>query len=56
MKYEVMSLLSVFICEDEEPIRVAEREYLEKQILMEGYDMEIVCCTRSEERRVGKEC
>ena len=38
-------MLSVFICEDEEPVREAEREYLEKQILMKGYDMEFVCCT-----------
>lgn len=47
-------LLSVFICEDEEPIRAAEREYLEKQILMEGYDMEIVCCTGRPEEVLQK--
>lgn len=49
-----MILLSVFICEDEEPIRVAEREYLEKQILIEEYDMEIVCCTGHPEEVLQK--
>lgn len=29
-------MLPVFICEDEERIREAEREYIEKQILIEG--------------------
>lgn len=47
-------MLSVFICEDEEPIRVAEREYLEKQILIEEYDMEIVCCTGHPEEVLQK--
>ena len=35
-------MLPVYICEDDEKIRAAQKEYLEKQILMEGYDMEIV--------------
>ena len=35
-------MLPVYICEDEEEIRRIQMEYLEKQILMEGYDMEIL--------------
>ena len=38
-------MLPVYICEDDEKIRAAQKEYLEKQILMEGYDMEIVLCS-----------
>ena len=33
-------MLPVYICEDDEKIRSALKEYLEKQIMMEGYDME----------------
>lgn len=42
-------MLPVYICEDDEQIRKAERLYLEKQILIEDYDMEIVLCTGSPE-------
>lgn len=42
-------MLPVFICEDDEQIREAERIYLEKQILIKGYDMEIVLCTGNPE-------
>lgn len=42
-------MLPVFICEDEERIREAEREYIEKQILIEGYDMKTAVCTGSPE-------
>ncbi len=38
-------MLPVYICEDEETIRAALKEYLEKQIMMEGYDMEIALCS-----------
>ena len=38
-------MLPVYICEDEEKIRAALKEYLEKQIMMEGYDMEIALCS-----------
>ena len=38
-------MLPVYICEDEPEIRAAQREYLEKLILIEGYDMEIVMCS-----------
>ena len=38
-------MLPVYICEDNKSIRQMERDYLEKQILIEGYDMEIVRCT-----------
>lgn len=46
---EVRRVLPVYICEDEEQIREAERVYIEKKILIEGYDMEIVACTGSPE-------
>lgn len=42
-------MLPVYICEDDEQIRKAERLYLEKQILIEDYDMKIVLCTGSPE-------
>ncbi len=42
-------MLPVFICEDEERIREAEREYIEKQLLIEGYDMKTAVCTGSPE-------
>lgn len=42
-------MLPVYICEDDERIREAERLFLEKQIFIEGYDMEIVLCTESPE-------
>lgn len=42
-------MLPVYICEDEEKIRNAERAWLEKQILIEGLDMEIALCTGSPE-------
>lgn len=42
-------MLPVYICEDDELIRDAERLFLEKQILIEGYDMEIALCTGSPE-------
>lgn len=38
-------MLSVYVCEDEENIREIQKEYLEKQILIEGYDMEIAVCS-----------
>jgi len=38
-------MLPVYICEDDDTIRTALKEYLEKQIMMEGYDMEIALCS-----------
>ncbi len=38
-------MLPIYICEDEGQIREAERLWLEKQILIENYDMEIALCT-----------
>ena len=38
-------MLPVYICEDDAMIRAAQKEYLRKQILMEGYDMEIALCS-----------
>ena len=38
-------MLPVYICEDDERIRDAERRWLEKQIVIEGLDMEIALCT-----------
>ena len=34
-------MLSVYICEDQEEVRRIQRECLEKQIMIQGYDMEI---------------
>lgn len=42
-------MLPIYICEDDEQIRKAERLWLEKQILIEDYDMEIALCTGSPE-------
>ena len=38
-------MLSVYICEDEEEVRRIQRECLEKQIMIQGYDMEIALCS-----------
>lgn len=38
-------MLPVYICEDDAIIRAAQREFLEKQILINGYDMEIALCS-----------
>lgn len=38
-------MLPVYICEDDAQIRKAQEEFLRKQILIEGYDMEIALCT-----------
>lgn len=38
-------MLPVYICEDDAKIRDAQREYLKKQIMIMGYDMEVVLCT-----------
>ena len=40
-------MLPVYICEDEENIRGIQRECLEKQIMIEGYDMEVALCSGS---------
>ena len=42
-------MLPVYICEDNARIRSMQKEYLEKQILIEGYDMEIALCSRHPE-------
>lgn len=42
-------MLPIYLCEDDEQIREAERRWLEKQILIEDYDMEIALCTGSPE-------
>lgn len=42
-------MLSIYLCEDDERIRNAERIWLEKQILIENFDMEIVLCTGNPE-------
>lgn len=42
-------MLPIYICEDDERIRNAERLWLEKQILIEGFDMEIALCTGNPE-------
>ncbi len=34
-------MLPIYICEDDAKVRIAQKECLEKQILMEGYDMEV---------------
>ncbi len=42
-------MLPIYICEDERTVREAEQAWLEKQIMIEGYDMEIALCTGSPE-------
>ena len=42
-------MLPIYLCEDDGHIRDAERLWLEKQIVIENYDMEIVLCTGSPE-------
>ena len=43
-------MLPVYICEDEEEIRRIQMEYLEKQIMIEGYDMKIAVCSGCPEK------
>lgn len=38
-------MLPVYICEDDEAVRLALEEFIKKLILMEGYDMEVVLCS-----------
>ena len=38
-------MLTIYLCEDEEDIRQVQRECLEKQILIQGYDMEVALCS-----------
>lgn len=38
-------MLPVYICEDDEKMREVQREYLEKQIVIEEYDMKITACS-----------
>ncbi|MCI8667460.1 MAG: response regulator transcription factor [Dorea sp.] len=38
-------MIPVYICEDDAEIRAEQKEYLEKQIMIEGYDMEVVLCS-----------
>lgn len=47
-------MLPIYICEDEPQVRGVQRAYLEKQILIEGYDMEIVECTGQPEKILEK--
>ncbi len=42
-------MLPVYICDDELNIRTAIRAALEKQILIQGYDMSVIACTHSPE-------
>lgn len=47
-------MLPIYICEDDAQIRDAERIWLEKQILIQGCDMEVVLCTGSPEELLEK--
>ncbi|HCT90600.1 MAG TPA: DNA-binding response regulator [Lachnospiraceae bacterium] len=38
-------MLPVYICEDDARLRAAQRGFLERQILIEGLDMEVVLCS-----------
>lgn len=42
-------MLPVYICEDDAGILSVQKEYLEKQILIQGYDMELAVCSRHPE-------
>ena len=37
-------MLPIYICEDDAMILAAQKKFLEKQIMMEGYDMQIALC------------
>ena len=39
-------MLPIYICEDDAMILAAQKKFLEKQIMMEGYDMQIALCSR----------
>ena len=39
-------MLPIYICEDDAMILAAQRAFLEKQIMMQGYDMQIALCSR----------
>lgn len=39
-------MLPVYICEDDYEILCIQKEYIEKQILINGYDMKIAVCSR----------
>lgn len=38
-------MLPIYICEDEPRIRAAQEAYLKNQIMIQGYDMEVVLCS-----------
>ena len=40
-------MIPVYLCDDEPSVRRAVRSELEKEILISGYDMEVVCDTGS---------
>ena len=42
---EERGMLPVYLCEDDENIRAMEVQALEKQILIQGFDMELACVT-----------
>ncbi len=42
-------MLPVYICEDDYEILCIQKEYIEKQILINGYDMKIAVCSRHPE-------
>ena len=42
-------MLPIYICEDDGAVLAAQKEYLEKQILIEGYNMEVALCSRHPE-------
>ena len=44
-------MIPVYICDDEETARVSIQRELEKEILIEGYDMQIVCAAGTPESR-----
>ena len=39
-------MLPIYIGEDDGAVLAEQKEYLEKQILIEGYDMEVALCSR----------
>ena len=39
-------MLPIYICEDNARILAAQKRFLEKQIMIEGYDMQIALCSR----------
>ena len=39
-------MIHIYICDDDDSIRTRIRDEIEKKILIEAYDMTVVCCSQ----------